>query len=1098
MGSRPLPRLLKGLGALTALAALEAGVPLALLAWGTNPHHVPTWQQTTNALTSPDNGGLFLGAITAVGWLAWGLFTLQVLLELVAVLRHRAAPRLPVLGAGQHLAATLVAAAVLLLPTTGTAIAQTAPAPAATLHLPHHATPDPHHVAADVVADAASGWKGRVHQVTSGDETMWGLAEHYLGDGTRWKDIAALNDGIMQTDGQTLTASTLHLVPGWTLRLPADAKHPAPASSAHHATKSAEEDHRTARHGTQESGAEHESITHETVHIVKPGETLSGIAADDLGNADDYPAIFKASQRIEQPGGAHLTDSNHILPGWHLTIPQPASAPALESPERTPTPPPAPTGDGSHTGTSPAATPTAAPTAPTATPAPTGSQSAAALSGPVAAAVGAPTAPGPSTTAKAPPTTAASSTPTGAASPATPSPAAEASATETGSELRIGAAIAALLAAGLVGGYGIKRALQQRSRRPGETIAIAPEASSLEQILANQADAPTAERLDLALRTLAGRIPEDEPLPVLEAARITPTGIHLRADGPPIAPFTAGEDGWWNLDPTADLLDPATAADVAAPYPMLTTIGTEPDGTLLLLNLAAARTLLLDGSAQEIREVARGLALDTATSPWGQELQVLSAGLVEAGLPAMMATGRIRCLDRIRHAVTDLADLLLTAYQDHDASMPWMLVAADNIDPETAWELANLISRSPTAPVALALPAHGLQSLFPEALVLDCATTDPQLVPPGAAAVNLQRVTETEYQILKRDLGTTEEPAKEATGAWTRVADDSQDLDDPKPGLAGAAASAHTSKSAAEEPAGSAPVTPFLAFTKSAGETARPAVPVPVPPTQVAAPAAKTDGVATQSAAVAGPADLHAPEIRVLGPVDVTGLGSSGRGRRLAEVAAYLYLRPGRMRDDLAYAMNPITPWNERTVKQRLHDVRILLGNTSDGNPRLPRKSRDGVLPALIGVRCDWTRFCKLAESGLLAGPAGVDGLETALALVRGRPFAGSTAAWSMPDQQEMVSRIVDTAHTVARYQTASGHYSAARAAIAKGVEVEPTAERLYRDWIALEAACGNRAEVQRVISRLQKELRALDVEMEDATEKLIQQFHDRDLKGSA
>ncbi|WP_160311646.1 hypothetical protein [Streptacidiphilus melanogenes] len=56
----------------------------------------------------------------------------------------------------------------------------------------------------------------------------------------------------------------------------------------------------------------------------------------------------------------------------------------------------------------------------------------------------------------------------------------------------------------------------------------------------------------------------------------------------------------------------------------------------------------------------------------------------------------------------------------------------------------------------------------------------------------------------------------------------------------------------------------------------------------------------------------------------------------------------------------------------------------------------------------------------------------------------------------------------------------------------------LYRDWIALEAVGGNRAEVQRVVSHLQEELRALDVEMEPTTQELIERVYAQLLKGSA
>ena len=1140
MDSGPLPRLLKGLGALVALALLEVGVPFALLTWGKGPTQVPSWQQTTDALSGPDNGSLFLGALTILGWLAWLLFTLQVLLELIAVLRHRAAPRLPLIGAGRHLAATLVAAVVLLLPTAGTALAQAAPASATTLHLPHHQAPSPHQVAAAVTASAVAGWTGPTHQVTSTNETLWGLAEHYLGDGSRWKDLADLNEGVPQGDGQTLTASTLHLAPGWTLRLPAHATHHS-VTAAQQAAPTIEEHHRPAA-AEQHAHGERESTRRESVHIVQPGETLSDIAEDDLGNANDYPAIYTASHAIEEPDGAHLTDPNVILPGWRLDIPQPAPASAPTSPVTTPTAPsaPAPRGEGSpggrDSGPSSPTTPTPAPSATSKTPAPAASQTPAPATSHAGAPLGVPTtsapasgAPSASGTVAASPTTpaptsAASSVPTPAASPAVPSTAVTSGADagdQTGDELRIGVAIAALLAGGLLGGYGIKRALQQRSRRPGETIAIASEPSSLEQALANQADAPTAELLDLALRTLATHVSESEPVPVLEAVRITRSSIHLRADGPPITPFTAGDDGWWTLDQAADLLDAAEAAEVPAPYPMLATLGTEPDGTLLLVNLATARTLLLHGSPEQIREVARGLALEAATSPWGQELQVLSAGLVDAGLPAMMATGRVRRLNRIGHAVTDLADLLITAHQDPDASTPWMLVASDHVDQETAWELAGLISRSPSAPVALALPSRDLTPLFPDALALNCAPGGPQQVPYGHAPVELQRVTEAEYQILRQDLQTTEEPAIPATGAWVQVAGDTEALVEPDfeaapdSTVATVALMSSAGNGPASERVPGASVSSFRVFSTPGRDTPPPVASIPLlPPQPVAGPASESptsrlgprdemtleadaSGVPAPRAAGSEPADLHAPEICVLGPVDVTGLGSSGRGKRLAEVAAYIYLRPGHTRGDLAYAMSPNTPWGERSVKQRLTDLRGLLGSTADGSPRLSRNARDGALPAMNGVRCDWTRFCKLAERGLLAGPAGVTDLEAALALVRARPFAGSTAAWSMPDQQQMVSRIVDTAHTIARYRTATGHYAEARDAIAKGIDVAPTAEMLYRDWIALEAACGSLAEVQRVSSRLQDELRALDVEMDLSTENLIEQVFQR-LRGSA
>jgi hypothetical protein len=61
-----------------------------------------------------------------------------------------------------------------------------------------------------------------------------------------------------------------------------------------------------------------------------------------------------------------------------------------------------------------------------------------------------------------------------------------------------------------------------------------------------------------------------------------------------------------------------------------------------------------------------------------------------------------------------------------------------------------------------------------------------------------------------------------------------------------------------------------------------------------------------------------------------------------------------------------------------------------------------------------------------------------------------------------------------------------ARTAIGTGLDVEPTAEILYRDWITLEHRRGNRAALARVINELQKSLRPLKVDMRPEAEKLI------------
>ncbi|MGC9479670.1 bacterial transcriptional activator domain-containing protein, partial [Streptomyces sp. WG4] len=117
---------------------------------------------------------------------------------------------------------------------------------------------------------------------------------------------------------------------------------------------------------------------------------------------------------------------------------------------------------------------------------------------------------------------------------------------------------------------------------------------------------------------------------------------------------------------------------------------------------------------------------------------------------------------------------------------------------------------------------------------------------------------------------------------------------------------------------------------------------------------------------------------------------------------------------------------------------------------------------------------------------------ERALSLVRGRPFGGAPLPWAEPYQQEMTTRIIDVAHTVATYRTASGPHhdlNAARRAVTTGLDTDHTAELLYRDWCRLEHAAGNRQGLHTAITRIQHINQELDCSLEPETEQLINQL---------
>ncbi|MEQ4300824.1 LysM peptidoglycan-binding domain-containing protein [Plantactinospora sp. B6F1] len=106
-----------GLGALAVLIGLLVGAPLALLALAGNPlpDHVPGLDEIGTALTSRDDGQLFLRTLAVVGWAGWAAFAISVLVEVPARILRRPAIRLPGLGRQQRWAATLVGSVALVL-----------------------------------------------------------------------------------------------------------------------------------------------------------------------------------------------------------------------------------------------------------------------------------------------------------------------------------------------------------------------------------------------------------------------------------------------------------------------------------------------------------------------------------------------------------------------------------------------------------------------------------------------------------------------------------------------------------------------------------------------------------------------------------------------------------------------------------------------------------------------------------------------------------------------------------------------------------------------------------------------------------------------
>lgn len=782
----------RGLFSLAALVMLLAAVPYALLHVGVLPHHVPSGSEVTTALTEQDTGQLFLGAITLIGWYGYLSFAFSVVLEAASIARHRKAPRLRLLGGTQRLAGVLVGGIFLLLPTSGAfaAPAVAAPQTAATAAVtPTASTPAP--AAAEHRTASQSAHTGPVHHVKAGD-TLWDIAEQRLGNGLRWREIVEANQGVEMTGGQHLTEDTTDLQPGWTLRLPSDAK----AAAA---------DNEGGVH-TQTGG----TAAHDSEHTVRPGETLSSIAEDELGDADDYPAIAQANDDVRQPDGRTLTDPDEIYPGWQLKIPSAQEA-SPDGAADTPAPEhdrggeqhdqgkehdsggkqdQAPEHDrggeqqdqgkehdqgGGQTTDRPQAPATQAP-------APHDSAK-------------------PDATVPAPDAPEASATPD--------------SQHDTGSgasSVRTVAAAGSILAAAVLAVLATRRARQQRRRRAKRRIPMPSGAvADFEKQLRAASDISGTALADRALRTLAAHCREaGRPLPEIEAMRIAARGVelHLAAATAPVPPFTEREGNpmvWWCPARGAALLDEDEAADITPPYPALVSLGETEEGDAVLVDLESIGLLRLAGHPADVRAVTLALAVELASSKLAPATQIVLAGAgsdlhhlypdqIDHHADLNGAAAELKSHDTFqRDALADgghdhLRAARLSEETGGDTWIPRILLSTDPVTGPSAAALEDLLTSRPRTSVAV-VTAAGADLDLHDAWTLPAQPGTAVELPGLDLAVTLQYLDDAAYDRLVQLLATSSRTDDVPPPAWTgHVADNGPRAAADAPGEASALA----------------------------------------------------------------------------------------------------------------------------------------------------------------------------------------------------------------------------------------------------------------------------------------------------------------------
>jgi DNA-binding SARP family transcriptional activator len=234
----------RGLLALALLAALVAGLPWALV-YGVGwplPDHLPSLDELGAVLLAPMSARLLLDILACLLWVLWLVFVLDVAACVVDIARGARQSHLGrQAGPVRRVAAVLVGALLVTVlgrtasaapatPAGATRSIDAAPAavisrvgtmPVADEHPADRPSPLPSQPGTERVRPPQDG----VH------DSLWRIAQRCLGDGDRWLEIWALNQGSTQPGGRVLTKPNL-IHPGDVLRIPTTGRVPTAPVSA--------------------------------------------------------------------------------------------------------------------------------------------------------------------------------------------------------------------------------------------------------------------------------------------------------------------------------------------------------------------------------------------------------------------------------------------------------------------------------------------------------------------------------------------------------------------------------------------------------------------------------------------------------------------------------------------------------------------------------------------------------------------------------------------------------------------------------------------------------------------------------------------------
>lgn len=439
--------------------------------------------------------------------------------------------------------------------------------------------------------------------------------------------------------------------------------------------------------------------TSDRVVHVRPGDTLSAIASQELGDASAWSEIWEAN-RGRRFGDRTFDDPNLILPGWDLVVP-------------------------SRSG--PSEPPVLAPVAPVA------GLVVPALLVPGIPFLGGPQLPpqpaeeGPNTSAESAPTAPASN-PVEAAALPSPSPVAtpveapvavpvevSVEASDGSHALPTGLGAATLLAGGVVMMIGRTR---RRRLRSAPLLSRLAEPSSplirLERSLRQLSASERLARLDLAWRVACGALGSDQASTVPTVALLGQSGdvtivLGGRTGEPPPGWTSAAPDRWTvGADVATRDLIPAMGS-LAFPSPALVHVGRQGDVDVFV-DVGAVGVLSIDGPEDQCGRIVRAIAASLAVSPFAERTELVLAGLELEDLPTVDGWEKTTGSGLASVPLSGGGDALVPALGNTDTVL---LVRRRPLDEPWAPVVAVLVGTRQTSEavhrlVALAQPGQGL------------------------------------------------------------------------------------------------------------------------------------------------------------------------------------------------------------------------------------------------------------------------------------------------------------------------------------------------------------------------------------------------------